>query len=130
MDSDGKDSNNVRQHVVLADVVGESQVEEARGLDLAPVGPAGAVRHQVHSELSLGRLNSSVGRPGRHLRQISEWCQTDVGWVGGHLESLREQFEVVYEGLHGGLHLSPAGGDTLGVVCPHVSLRHLTRRWS
>ena len=31
------DGNNVSQHVVLADVVHEGEVEEARGLDLAPV---------------------------------------------------------------------------------------------
>ena len=51
MDSDGKDSNNVCQHVVLADVVGESQVEEAGGLDLAPEEPGGPVTHEVHAEL-------------------------------------------------------------------------------
>ena len=34
------DGDNVSQHVVLADVVHEGEVEEARGLDLAPVSDA------------------------------------------------------------------------------------------
>ena len=59
-------------------MVGEGEVEEAGSLDLAPVGynstvqyntvhstvpvgSGGSVRHQVHSELSLGRLDGSVG---------------------------------------------------------------------
>ena len=107
MDSDGKDSNNIRQHVVLADVVGESQVDEAGGLDLAPVGPRGPITHEIYAELALGSLNSSVGG------------------AGGDREALREELEVVNERLHGGLHLSPAGGHALGVVCPHVTSRHL-----
>ena len=84
MDSDGKDSNNVRQHVVLADVVGESQVEEARGLDLAPVGSGGPITHEVDAELALGGLDSGVGG------------------AGGDREALREELEVVNQRLHGG----------------------------
>ena len=34
---------------------------------------------------------------------------------------------MVDEGLHGGLHLGPAGGHALGVVGPDVSLRHLVQ---
>ena len=49
-------------------MVGERQVEEARGLDLAPVGPAGAVTDQVHTKLSLGSLNGCVGGAGWDLR--------------------------------------------------------------
>ena len=45
--------------------------------------------------------------------QISTQCS--------YLESLGEQLEVVYERLHRGLHLSSAGGHTLGVICPHVT---------
>ena len=36
-------------------------------------------------------------------------------------ESLGEQFEVVNESLHGGLHLGSAGGHALGVISPHVT---------
>ena len=78
-------SHNVRQHVVLADVVGESQVDEAGGLDLAPVGPRGPINHEVYAELALGSLNSGVGG------------------AGGDREALREELEVVNERLHGGL---------------------------
>ena len=38
-----------------------------------------------------------------------------------YLESLGEQLEVVDQGLHRGLHLSSAGGHTLGVISPHVT---------
>ena len=38
-----------------------------------------------------------------------------------YLESLGEQLEVVDEGLHRGFHLSSAGGNTLGVISPHVT---------
>ena len=48
---DENKSHNVRQHVVLADVVGESQVEEAGGLDLAPEEPGGPVTDEVDAEL-------------------------------------------------------------------------------
>ena len=49
-------------------MVGERQVEEAGGLDLAPVGPAGAVTDQVHAELSLGGLDGGIGGTGGDLR--------------------------------------------------------------
>lgn len=51
----------------LTDMVGQGQVEESRGLNLAPVGPAGAITHQVHTKLSLGGLNSSIGGAGGDL---------------------------------------------------------------
>ena len=44
-----------------------------------------------------------------------------------HLESLGEELEVVDEGLHGGLHLRPAWRNTLGVVGPHITSRHLVQ---
>ena len=91
----------------LTDMVGQGQVEEARGLDLAPVGSGGPITHEVDAELALGGLDSGVGG------------------AGGDREALREELEVVNERLHGGLHLSPAGGHALGVVCPHVTSRHL-----
>ena len=34
---------------------------------------------------------------------------------------------MVDEGLHGGLHLSPAWWHTLGIVGPHVSSGHLVQ---
>ena len=45
----------------LTDMVGQGQVQEAGGLDLAPVGSAGAVTHKVHTKLSLGGLDGSIG---------------------------------------------------------------------
>ena len=36
-------------------------------------------------------------------------------------EALGEELEVVDERLHGGLHLCPARGNTLGVIRPHVA---------
>ena len=36
-------------------------------------------------------------------------------------EALGEELEVVDERLHGGLHLRPARGNTLGVIRPHVT---------
>ena len=44
-----------------------------------------------------------------------------------YLESLGEELEVVDEGLHGGLHLRPAWRNTLGVVGPHITSRHLVQ---
>ena len=55
-------------HHQLTDVVGEGEVEEAGGLDLAPVGPAGPVTHKVHAELTLGRLDGCVGGAGGNLK--------------------------------------------------------------
>ena len=48
-------------------MVGQGQVEEARGLDLAPVGSAGAVTDKVHAKLSLGGLDGGVGSAGGNL---------------------------------------------------------------
>ena len=42
-------------------MVSQGQVEEAGGLDLAPVRPAGAVTDQVYAKLSLGGLDGGVG---------------------------------------------------------------------
>merc|ERR1711976_391161 len=101
------DRHNVSKHVVLANMVSQGQVEEAGGLDLAPVGPAGAVTDQVHAELPLGSLDGGVGGASRER------------------ESLGEQLEVVDERLHRCLHLSSARGHTLSIVSPHVTSRHL-----
>merc|ERR1719180_425935 len=103
------DGNNVSQHVVLANVVHEGKVEEARGLDLAPVRLAASVRDKIDSKLSLRCLNGCVSGSS------------------GYLETLGEKLEVMDEGLHGGLHLSPAWWHALGIVGPHVSLRHLVQ---
>ena len=45
----------------LTNMVSQGQVEEAGGLDLAPVRPAGAVTDQVYAKLSLGGLDGGVG---------------------------------------------------------------------
>ena len=76
------DGAYVRQHVVLADVVHGGQVGEPGGLDLAPIGLARSVRHQVDAELAFGCLD------GR------------VGGTSGHREALGEQLEVVDQRLH------------------------------
>merc|ERR1712212_1013801 len=103
------DGDNVSQHVVLANVVHEGKVEEAGGLDLAPVRLGASVRDKVDSKFTLRCLNSCVGGSSRYL------------------ETLGEKLEMVDKGLHGGLHLCPAGWDALGVVSPDVSLRHLVQ---
>ena len=104
-------------------------MKEAGGLDLTPVRSGGSVRDQVDSELSLGGLYSCVGGSCRDLGGKTTPSVSALGQgKTGYRESLGEEFKMMDESLHGGLHLRPAGGDTLGVVCPHVSLRHLTRR--
>ena len=62
------DGNNVSQHVILADVVHEGKVEEAGGLDLAPVGLGASVRDKVDAEFSLWCLNGCVGGSSRYLK--------------------------------------------------------------
>ena len=56
----------------LTNMVSQGQVEEAGGLDLASVGPAGAVTDQVHAELSLGGLDGGVGGAGWDLSSICD----------------------------------------------------------
>ena len=62
--------HNVSQHVILANMVGQGQVKEAWGLDLASVWSGASVRHQVNSKLSLGCLNSSVGGTSWHSKSL------------------------------------------------------------
>ena len=62
------DGDNVGQHVVSADVVHQGKVEEARRLDLAPIGLAAPVRDQVDAKLALWCLDSCVGGSSRDLR--------------------------------------------------------------
>ena len=62
------DGDNVCQHVVSADVVHQGKVEEARRLDLAPVGLAAPVRDKVDAKLALRCLDSCVGGSSRDLR--------------------------------------------------------------
>lgn len=81
------DGDNVGQHVILADNVECRQMRKAGRLDLAAVRLRGAVRHQVHTEFTFGRFDGGVGS--------TRW----------HLITLREQFEVMDERLHGVLHL-------------------------
>ena len=66
------DGHDVSQHVILADMIGQGQVEEARSLDLASVRSGAAIRHQVDSKLSLGSLNSSVGGTSRHSETLEQ----------------------------------------------------------
>merc|ERR1711962_560574 len=103
------DGDNVGQHVVSADVVHQGEMEEARRRDLAPVGLAAPVRDQVDAKLALRCLDSCVGGSSRDL------------------ESLGKELEVMDEGLHGGLHLRPAWRNTLGIVGPHITSRHLVQ---
>ena len=56
----------------LTNMVSQGQVKEAGGLDLASVGPAGAVTDQVHAKLSLGGLDGGVGGAGRDLQSICD----------------------------------------------------------
>ena len=62
------DGDNVGQHVVSADVVHQGEVEEARRLDLAPIGLAAPVRDQVDTKLALRCLDSCVGGSSRDLK--------------------------------------------------------------
>ena len=66
------DGDNVGQHVVSADVVHQGEVEEARRLDLAPVGLAAPVRDQVDAKLALWCLDSCVGGSSRDLEHHTE----------------------------------------------------------
>ena len=80
-------------------MVGEGEVEEAGSLDLAPVGSCnvlytvlcctvpvgsgGSVRHQVHSELSLGRLDGSIGGTSGDLGQVIKLSSLQI--TVGHI---------------------------------------------
>ena len=97
-------------------------MKEAGSLDLTPVRSGGSVRDQVDSELSLGGLDSCVGGSCRDLGgKITLSGQSKTGYR----ESLGEEFKMMDQSLHGGLHLCSVGRDTLGIISPHVSLRHL-----
>src|SRR5262249_11212466 len=65
--------------------------------DLALVGPVGAVRHHVHAELALGRLDRGIDLPRRHVM------------------SLAVELEVVDGRLHRALHLRTRRRDDLVV---------------
>ena len=77
------DGHDIGDHHVLAEVVYGGQMREARRLDLAPVGLAGAVGHEVDAELALRSLDGRVRGAGRHG------------------EALGEELEVVDQSLHG-----------------------------
>merc|ERR1712012_977673 len=67
------DRHNVSKHVVLANMVSQGQVEKAGGLDLAPVGPAGASTDRE----SLGEQLEVVDeRLHRGLHLSSAWGHT------------------------------------------------------
>ena len=54
--------------MVSADVVHQGEVEEARRLDLAPIGLAAPVRDQIDAKLALWCLDSCVGGSSRDLK--------------------------------------------------------------
>ena len=101
-------------------------MKEAGSLDLTPVRSGGSVRDQVDSELSLGGLDSCVGGSCRDLGGKTTLSANAPGQSKtGYRESLGEEFKMMDQSLHGGLHLCSVGRDTLGIISPHVSLRHL-----
>ena len=63
------DGDNVSQHVVLANVVHEGKVEEAGGLDLAPVRLATSVGDKVDAKFTLWCLNGCVSGSSRYLKE-------------------------------------------------------------
>src|SRR6266404_5148180 len=82
-----EDRRNIGQHMPAAQEIHRLQMGERRRPDLAPVGPVGAVRHQVDAELALGRLDRGV----------------DL--AGGHVMALAVELEMVDGRLHRALHL-------------------------
>eukprot|EP00053_Salpingoeca_punica_P008372 m.75267 g.75267 ORF g.75267 m.75267 type:complete len:437 (+) comp14572_c0_seq1:246-1556(+) len=101
------EGDDVGDHVALAHKVQASQVEEARGADLAAVRLARAIGHEVHAKLALGRLDGHVCGAGRDRVAV------------------RVELEVVDEGLHGVLHLRAARRADLGVVDADLACRHV-----
>src|SRR5215467_1621606 len=93
------------------------QAGERRRPDLAPVGPVGAVRHQVEAKLALGR-------PGR--------C---VDHAGGMMV-LAVELEMVNGRFHRALHLGAQRLDTstvsFGARSPPIfqCKRRLSSKWS
>ena len=117
--------HNISQHVVPANLVNKSQMEEARSLDLASVRLGGPIRDEVDSKLSLGSFNSSIGCSSRNLYKSSQ--KTDGRHYLSHSEALCEELEMVNESLHGVLHLCPVWRNTFGIISPHVSCWHVVQ---
>ena len=124
------DGDNVCQHVVSANVVHEGEVEEAGGLDLAPIWLAASVRDEVDAKLSLWSLNGCVSGSSRYLKEnnagqnvailktnsvTSKVIITWKPWVKSLKWWMRDSMEVFISALLGGTHLassvltSPAG---------------------
>eukprot|EP00964_Phaeocystis_antarctica_P045323 scaffold26078_cov36-Phaeocystis_antarctica.AAC.2 len=95
------DGDDVGEHVPLRHHVQPLQVREAGRADVALVRLVAAIGHEVDAELALGRLDGRVRLTGR--RRVA----------------LREELEVVDEGLHVLLHLAAGGGRDLAVVHAH-----------
>ena len=72
------DGHDISQHVVLADVIGESEVEESRSLDLASVWSGASIRDKVDSKLSLGSFNGCVCCTSRNLRCLKVENEEDT----------------------------------------------------
>ena len=60
------DRRDVGQHVAAAQEIHCLQVREGGRPDLAFVGLIGAIRDEIDTELTLGRLNSCVNLTGRN----------------------------------------------------------------
>ena len=75
----------------------------------------------LRQSTSLG--HSSTGHTGdcKTSRNLQEHSFEALIHFHTDREALGEELEVVDERLHGGLHLGPARGNTLGVVRPHVA---------
>src|SRR5262249_3089948 len=81
------DRRDVGQHVPAAQKIHRLQMGERGRADLALVGPVGAVRHEIDTELPLWRLDRRVDLPGRDVVPLAV------------------ELEVVDGRLHRALHL-------------------------
>src|SRR5262245_7705979 len=66
-----EDRRNIGQHMPAAQEIHPLQMGERRRPDLAPVGPVGAVRHQVDAELALGRLARGIDLARGHVMALA-----------------------------------------------------------
>src|SRR5262245_15525206 len=58
---------DVGQHVAAVQKVHGLEMRKARRPDLAAVGPVAAIRHQIDTELTLGRLDGGVDLAGGNV---------------------------------------------------------------
>lgn len=82
-------------------------MSESWGFDLAAVGPAGAVGHQINAKLSLPGAHRRTPVSPLNINPIEKKCVSDL-WcfhgrvcgAGGNLVTFCVQFKVVDQGLH------------------------------